>query len=420
MLPFPARPTPPLRPVREAPSSSMPLSSQSIPRVALIGVTGYARIYLALAQAAHARREIDLCAAVIINPQETADIESALREAGCTIYRDYVEMLRAESGRLDLCLIPTGIPWHARMTLAALRAGAHVLVEKPLAGSSAEVAAIRAEEQSTGRFVAVGFQDMYSPVNRWLKEQLCAGAIGRIHTVRFLGLWPRPAAYFTRNPWAGRLHADGTQVLDSPLNNAFAHFVMLSLYFAGRTRDEAASVSIDAGELLRAHAIESFDTSVVKARSPEGIRFWFGATHTCREVCEPEIYLEGDAGRVEWKHERSCVLRRANAPAEERALPNSAANRQSMFHAVIARLRDPGVFVCTTALADRHTAFVEAVHASAGVQAVPPELISWQEPANGSAPVPVVNGLEGALHQALAAQCLLRETGFVLKPVRSA
>jgi predicted dehydrogenase len=395
-------------------------SSPSRPRVALIGVTGYARIYLALAQAAHARGEIELGAAVIINPQETAEVEATLRAAGCTIYRDYVEMLRVETGRIDLCLIPTGIPWHARMTLAALQAGAHVLVEKPLAGSSAEVAAIRAAERATGRFVAVGFQDIYSPVNRWLKDQLCGGAIGAIHTVRFLGLWPRPAAYFTRNPWAGRLHADGTQVLDSPLNNAFAHFVMLSLYFAGQTRDEAASVSIESGELLRAHAIESFDTSVVRARSPGGIRFWFGATHTCREVCEPEIYIEGNAGRVEWKHERSCVLHRAVGGREERALPDTGANRQSMFTAVLTRLRDPAAPVCTTALAERHTAFVEAVHATTGVQAVPPELISWQAPANGSAPVPVVNGLEGALHQALATQSLLRETGFVLQPVRSA
>jgi predicted dehydrogenase len=390
------------------------------PRVGLIGVSGYARIYLDLALAAHARGDIALCSVVIINPAEEAGIEGKLRGLGCVIHRDYEEMLRRETGRLDLCLIPTGIPWHARMTLAALRAGAHVLVEKPLAGSLAEVAAIRAAEKATGRFVAVGFQDIYSPVNRWLKEQLCAGVIGPIHTVRFIGLWPRPAAYFTRNPWAGRLQADGTPVLDSPLNNAFAHFVMLSLYFAGQTRDEAATAGIESGELLRAHAIESFDTSVVKARSPEGIAFWFGATHTCREVCEPEIYIEGRAGRIEWKHERSCIVHRTNGPREERALPDSHANRQSMFGAVLARLRDPAVFVCSTALADRHTAFVEAVHASTVVQAVPPELISWQQPASGLAPVPVVNGLEAALTRALAAQSLLRDTGFVLQPVGSA
>ena len=329
-------------------------------------------------------------------------------------------MLKQEAGRLDLCLIPTGIPWHARMTLAALAAGAHVLVEKPLAGSLSEVAAIRAAEQSTGRFVAVGFQDIYSPVNRWLKEQICAGAIGRLQAVQFLGLWPRPAAYFTRNPWAGRLYANGTQVLDSPLNNAFAHFVNLCLYFAGPSPESAASVQIESAELLRAHAIESFDTSVVQARSPEGVAFWFGATHTCRKVCEPEICLEGTAGRIEWKHERSCVVLHTDGRREERILPDITANRQSMFDAVLAKLRSPDTLVCSTALAERHTAFVEAVHAATSVQPVPPELVSWEHPAAGSALVPVVNGLEAALARAFAAHGQLRDTGFVLEPSRTA
>jgi predicted dehydrogenase len=386
----------------------------------LIGVSGYARIYLDLACAARDRGEIDLGAVVIVNSDEENAIETQLRRQHCTIYRDYEEMLRQETGRLDLCLIPTGIPWHARMTLAALQAGAHVLVEKPLAGSLAEVAAIRAAERTTGRFVAVGFQDIYSSVNRWLKLQLCAGAIGRLHTVRFLGLWPRPAAYFTRNPWAGRLHADGTQVLDSPLNNAFAHFVNLSLYFGGPEADTAAETQIESAELLRAHAIESFDTSVVRARSPDGIAFWFGATHTCHEVHEPEICLEGSTGRVEWKHERNCVLLRADGRREERALPDATANRRSMFAAVLAKLAAPSTMVCSTSLAERHTAFVEAVHAAARVQAVPAELISWEKPANGTALVPVVNGLESALYRAFATQGLLRETGFVLAPTRSA
>ncbi len=391
----------------------------SRPRVALIGVSGYARIYLALATAAHDRGEIRLAAAVIINPAEEAVNEAALREKGCVIYRDYGEMLQRETGRLDLCLIPTGIPWHTRMTLAALRAGANVLVEKPLAGSLAEVTAIRAAEQAHGLFVAVGFQDIYSPVNRWLKQELCAGAIGRLHSVSFLGLWPRPADYFTRNPWAGRLHAEGTVVLDSPLNNAFAHFVNLSLYFAGATPETSAQARIESAELLRANAIESFDTSVVRARSPEGVTFWFGATHTCRGVREPEIYLEGTAGRMEWKHERHCVIARTGRPPEERTLPDSTANRQSMFDAVLAKLRQPETLVCTTGLAESHTTFVEAVQAAATVQAVPAEFISWEQPVGGVAPVPVVNGLEDAMCLALVTQSRLDETGFDLAPKRT-
>lgn len=397
----------------------MTSSTSPRPRVALIGVSGYARIYLDLVRTARNQGRIDLCAAVIVNPGEVAADEAELRQHGCIIYRDYEEMLRALAGRLDLCLIPTGIPWHARMTLAALQAGAHVLVEKPLAGSLVEVAAIRAAERASGRFVAVGFQDIYSPVNRWLKEQLCAGIIGQLRQVRFLGLWPRPADYFTRNLWAGRLHADGTQVLDSPLNNAFAHFVNLSLYFAGTTPETSASAQVDSAELFRANAIESFDTSVVQARAGE-VAFWFGATHTCREVREPEILLEGSTGRVEWKHDQNCVVHRADGSREERILPDTTANRQSMFDAAVAKLHTPATKVCTTALAECHTAFVEAVHAAATVQPIPPELITWEKPATSSALIPVVQGLEPALARAFTAHSRLRDAGFVIEPTPSA
>ncbi|MEO6992529.1 MAG: hypothetical protein ABI273_02765, partial [Lacunisphaera sp.] len=276
------------------------------------------------------------------------------------------------------------------------------------------VAAIRAAEQLSGKFVAVGFQDLYSPVNRWLKEQLCAGAIGRLHTVRFLGLWPRPASYFTRNAWAGRLHAQGTQVLDSPLNNAFAHFVTLSLYFAGTELESAANVQIESAELLRANAIESFDTSVVKARSSDGVAFWFGATHTCHEIHEPEIHLEGTAGRVEWKHEQSCAIFHADGRKEERQLPDITANRQSMFAAVLKKIQSPETIICTTALAECHTAFVEAVHAAARVQTVPAALINWETQFANTPSVPVVRGLEAALLRAFADQSLLQQTGFIV------
>ncbi|HEY4249209.1 MAG TPA: Gfo/Idh/MocA family oxidoreductase [Lacunisphaera sp.] len=388
--------------------------SSQCPRIALIGVSGYGQIYLELVFAAQARGQLVLIAAVIINPREEGSIESRLRQQGCRIYRDYTEMLRAESGQLDLCLIPTGIPWHARMTIAALQAGANVLVEKPLAGSLAEVAAIRTAEHSSGKFVAVGFQDLYSPVNRWLKQQLHAGAIGRLHTVRFLGLWPRPASYFTRNDWAGRLHAQGSQVLDSPLNNAFAHFVILSLYFAGTELEAAASAQIESAELLRANAIESFDTSVVKARSAAGVAFWFGATHTCHEIHEPEIHLEGTDGRIEWKHEQSCTIIHGDGRKEERLLPDITANRQSMFAAVLKKIVSPETVVCSTGLAEHHTAFVEAVHAATRVQTVPAVLINWETPLANTPPVPVVRGLEAALLRAFADRSLLQETGFIL------
>ena len=130
---------------------SMPAQSA---RIAIIGVSGYGKIHLQLARAGQERGEARITAATIINPRDEVATMAELGGHGCEIFTDYQEMLREHAGRIDLCLIPTGFHWLARMTMAALEAGANVLVEKPLAGSLAEAAEIRRTEQRTGRFVA--------------------------------------------------------------------------------------------------------------------------------------------------------------------------------------------------------------------------------------------------------------------------
>jgi predicted dehydrogenase len=401
--------------IMKSPTHSPASSSSRRPRVALIGVSGYGSIYLSLVRSARDRGEIELAAAVVINPEEERVTENELQAHGCRIFRDYQSMLQELAGQLDLCLIPTGIQWHARMTIAALRAGANVLVEKPLAGSLEEVAQMRTVEQETGRWVAVGFQDIYCPINQWLKEELCAGAIGRLQTVRFIGLWPRSEAYFGRNHWAGRMVADGAPVKDSLLNNAFAHFVNLCLYFAGPTPDTAAAVTVTNAELLRAHSIDTFDTSVVQARSPEGIEFWIGASHTTERTLEPVITLQGSAGSVEWRHGELCILQTTKGRREERILPDIDVTRQTMFADVLARLASSSATICAPALAEAHTRFIEAVHAASEPVPVPPEMIiRAQRSGDRNNSWPVVRGLEDALLRANATGSSLAEAGFTL------
>lgn len=383
-------------------------------RIALIGISGYGRIYLQLVRELRDRGAVRLVAAVVINRDEEAENVAELRGLGCAVYADYEEMLRQHAGGIDLCLIPTGIQWHARMTVAALRAGANVLVEKPLAGSLADVHAIRAAERAAGRFVAVGFQDLYTPGTRWLKRQLLAGAIGRVGSIRVLGFWPRPASYYTRNNWTGRLQVGGVAVLDSPLNNAFGHFSSLALYFSGRSAEEVATASQVEAELFRAHAIESFDTAVIRARAGADVALWLGFTHACRELVNPELIIEGSAGRAVWSYEKICTLTPATGPEQSHPLPASIDTRRVMLSQVLRRLHDSAAAICTTAMAEPHTALIEAVHASAVVRQIPPALIDWIASADGASSVPAVQGLEAAMQAAGRERRLLREVGFPL------
>lgn len=394
----------------------MKVDALPAPRVALIGVSGYGRIHLQLLRECRARGELQLTAAVVINPQEEAENVAELRAHGCTIYDNYETMLEQERGRIDLCLIPTGIHWHARMTLRALRAGANVLVEKPLAAAAADVAAIGRAEQETGRFVAVGFQDYYERGTQWLKERVHAGAIGELQAVRFLGIWPRPRSYYARNNWAGRLQVDGQPVLDSPLNNAFAHFVMLSLYFAGAGRDEAATATLESAELHRAHAIESFDTAVVRLRTERNVRLWLGASHCCRPQFEPEIRLTGTHGTAAWNYEKEAWIENPAGEVSRHAMADITGARREMMAAVLARLREPRAPVCRPGIAQRHTAVILALHARAAITPVPAAFIAWSEAPDSTAAVPIVRGLEDAMHRAYAKQTRLDEGGFGLAP----
>ena len=391
-------------------------SGSKRPRLALIGISGYGRIHLQLARECRDRGELDLVAAVVINPEDETDNIAELRAHGCDIHLGYEEMLERHKGTIDLCLIPTGIHWHARMTIAALRAGANVLVEKPLAGSLAEVAAVRQAERETGRFVAVGFQGYYEPATAWLKSELVKGTIGDIQSVSFMGIWPRERSYYTRNNWAGRLQVGGVPVYDSPLNNAFAHFAMLSLLFAGPGPDAAAEATVDGVELFRAHEIESFDTGVVTLHTPAGIRLWFGASHACLEALEPEIIIHGSRGTAWWRYENEALLRDTRGQLHRRAMPDTTATRRSMMSAVLHRLHEPDFPVCTSELASRHTAVIEAIHRKTPIHNFPAESVQWSADNGSPTAVAGVRGLDAALRRAFATQKSLADSGFLVAP----
>lgn len=379
----------------------MPTPHGPLPRVALIGVSGYGGIYLQLLREALLKKTVVLVAAVVINPDDVADICSELRSYGAVIYTDTESFFSAESGRIDLCLIPVAIQWHARLTVSALEAGMNVLVEKPLAGSVADIKAIRKAEAEFKRWVAVGFQDIYAIESRWLKAQLLAGVIGKLESIRMIGLWPRSRSYFTRNHWAGRIQADGAAVLDSPLNNAFAHFINLPLYLAGPTMDDSAGIKLRSANLHRAHQIENFDTAIVEGVTDEGAQLWFGVSHTSAAIREPEIYICGSKGRAEWWHEQRCVLIDEAGHRQVFPLPSAEETRRLMFAAVVDRLYHPSTFVCSTAMAEEHTKLIEAVQRSGPVRDFPESSITWVSDQTGLSERPVVCDLDEAMDEAL-------------------
>lgn len=106
-------------------------------------------------------------------------------------YADPATMF-AEEG-LDLVSIVAPTSLHRAVTLAALDAGVHVLVEKPIASDREEAEAMIAAAERAGRLLSVGHIERFNPAIRELKRRLDDGELGRIFQIKATRLGPFPA-----------------------------------------------------------------------------------------------------------------------------------------------------------------------------------------------------------------------------------
>jgi predicted dehydrogenase len=108
--------------------------------------------------------------------ERAAAFERRWRGAGS--YGSYEAALA--DGRIDVALVATPPASHLDLTLRALRAGKHVIVEKPAFLRAADFDAVAAEARAAGRQVLVAENYAYKPLLRVLREVLASGAIGEL------------------------------------------------------------------------------------------------------------------------------------------------------------------------------------------------------------------------------------------------
>jgi UDP-N-acetyl-2-amino-2-deoxyglucuronate dehydrogenase len=137
--------------------------------------------------------------------------ESFAETYGVQPYSDVKTMIR--EAQVQAVIVCTTHPAHAEPAIAAAEAGAHVIIEKPLAASLADCDAMLAACASAGvKLSVISQRRFYEPVQRvW--EALKAGKIGRpILGTAFLLSW-RDEAYYQADPWRGKWDAEGGGVL---------------------------------------------------------------------------------------------------------------------------------------------------------------------------------------------------------------
>lgn len=132
----------------------------------------------------------------------------------CTDYRQLV-------GNPDIqaVVIATESGKHAEIALAFLQAGKHVLVEKPMALSTADADAMMAMAAKHKVTLCVSHQNRFNPAVRKLREAVEAGRFGRLVAGNARILWNRNQGYYTQAPWRGTYEQDGGCLMNQCIHN---------------------------------------------------------------------------------------------------------------------------------------------------------------------------------------------------------
>jgi len=261
------------------------------------------------------------------------------------------------------------------MTVLALEHNCNVLMEKPAAASVAAVDnMIAAAKKHPDLFAAVGFQHVYDRNIQHFKKCF-AEKLGRPHKITVKGLWPRADKYYHRNDWVGKLYSSrGALVRDSPANNAFAHFINISLYLSGKDFESSTSAEILDAKLWRARQeIETFDSCSLKLKTATGVDLDIYLSHTPAETFDPQLRIECENGMVVWQQSHDWFI---YSPSGEVIETGEYGNPNAqMFEDIADKLKNPAQFYCTLEMAKEHTKIIEQLHENYKIIAVPPELV---------------------------------------------
>lgn len=148
------------------------MSSSSL-AVAFVGCGYIAETHLSALADVPGARLVALCDA----DQQKAERLSE-KKPSVSVYRDLDRMLQSEKPEVVHVLTP--VDTHAQVAVAALEAGAHVLVEKPMAADAASARHIDEVARKAGRKVCVGHNRLFDPVMARARSMIDSGALGVI------------------------------------------------------------------------------------------------------------------------------------------------------------------------------------------------------------------------------------------------
>lgn len=240
---------------------------------------------------------------------------------------DTAEALIA-SGVVDAVLIATPHYQHTSLGIAALKAGLHVLVEKPIAVHKADGERLIAAHGGGRQVFAAMFNQRTDPGYRALRDLLKEGGLGEVRRINWtITDWFRTQAYYASSEWRATWAGEGGGVL---LNQCPHNLDLLQWMFDMPRRVRAFC------HFGRYHAIEVEDDVTAWLEFANGATGTF-ITSTGEAPGTNRLEIAGEGGRVVCENGKIEVLRN-EVPASEfgRTSPESFARPATAASAIDA------------------------------------------------------------------------------------
>jgi UDP-N-acetyl-2-amino-2-deoxyglucuronate dehydrogenase len=221
-------------------------------------------------------------------------------------------LARDDVDAVAIC-VPSGA--HAQIAVAALEAGRHVVVEKPVDVTVAAAAPIAAAAAAApaGTVATVISQHRFDPASVVVREAVAAGRFGRITSAVATVSWYRSQSYYDSGAWRGTWELDG----GGALMNQGVHTVDLLLWFLGTPVDVMAHTG-----LLAHERVEVEDTVAAVVRFESGALATLHATTAAYPGLSVRLQVMGDAGsavidddRLRYFHSRELASAEAAGDA---------------------------------------------------------------------------------------------------------
>ncbi len=328
--------------------------------VLIVGIGGYGYYYLKTLLEGIPETKAKLCG--VVDPfAEKSGLFPEVKKRDVPIYAEIEDYYRA-GHTADLVVISSPIQFHVPQSCVALKNGSNVLCDKPLSATVEEADELIRVRDESGKWVMIGYQWSYSTAIQNLKRDILRGLFGKPEKFKALCLWPRDDTYYNRNNWAGKIKdSEGRWILDSPANNAMAHFIHNLFYMSGDDQYSSSGPKEVSAELYRVNPIETYDTAICRVITHNDVELLFYGSHTTQKNVNPIFRLEFENAVIDFGENSDTIkVSLCKMESKEYGSPDDDLQFKKLFDAVEC-VRHPSPIVCSPEAARSQTLCINAM-----------------------------------------------------------